>query len=295
MKFKIGLDLGGTKIETVVLDPDHKIIYRDRLPTEALEGSDKVLENVKYIYTKAVNFINNKNHTLGIGIPGYISNKTGLLNYSTIQCHNGLNPVFLFKNLFQRDFSVENDANCFAFAEAIIGVGQKYTNIFGLIIGTGCGAGIVFNKNLIRGNNNLAGEFGHSILKMNGRSCFCGKKGCVNAYISGTAVQKEINKISKDNITIENFFNKSRLSIQENKIKEDFFDFLQASISNIINIIDPDVIILGGGLSNLDVIYSRLNLGNKYFDTEKKDIEVKIIKNSLGDSAGVLGAALLGK
>ena len=295
MSFKIGLDLGGTKIEIVILDDDHQIIFRDRVPTEAAEGSFKVLENVKKIYNKAVKYINNHSYTLGIGIPGYISKNTGLLNYSTIQCHNGLNPISLFNDLFQRNFSLENDANCFAYSEAIMGVGKQYSNIFGLIIGTGCGAGIVINKNLIRGNNNLAGEFGHSILKLNGRSCFCGKKGCVNAYISGTALQNEINNISNNYITTEDFFNKEKMNIKEKKIKDDFFYYFEACISNIINFIDPEIIVLGGGLSNIEDIYRRLNLDNRFFNSVNKDIEVKVLKNSLGDSAGVIGAALLGK
>jgi fructokinase len=294
MSIKIGIDLGGTKIEIAALDDYNKILYRDRIPTDAIKGQKKVFDNIKHLYNKTINFFDGETHSLGIGIPGFISKKSGLLYHSTIDCHNELNIRNHFDSLFQRNYVIENDANCFVFAEAILGSGKNYSNIFGLIIGTGCGAGIVINNQLIKGHNNLAGEVGHSIIKINGRKCFCGKKGCMNAYISGSALERSIRMNTKKNISAEMFFNKKKLNSIEYKIKNDYFEFLKTSIINIINIIDPEVIILGGGLSNLDEIYDELKFSNKNSCFENVNIKTKILKNSLGDSSGVIGAALLG-
>tara|TARA_Y100000741_G_scaffold17644_1_gene13449 strand:- start:5165 stop:6058 length:894 start_codon:yes stop_codon:yes gene_type:complete len=293
-KLHIGIDLGGTKIESVVLDSKLNILFRERVPTESNKGSIHVINQIEKIYLKATNSIKNKSHTLGIGTPGSISKNNGLLRNSTILCQNGLPIDKLIEKKLKRSVVIENDANCFALAEATIGSGQKFSLVFGVIMGTGCGGGIVYNNKLRIGPQRLSGEWGHSVINPNGDICFCKKKGCVNTYISGTALEKRIKRKLKNSITSKNFLNQSTYNKKEKELLSEFYDFFGLALANIINTIDPDVIILGGGLSNHDGLYKE-GLKKVYKNVFCKEPNTPILKNMLGDSAGVIGAAIIGK
>lgn len=169
----------------------------------------------------------------------------------------------------------------------MLGAGRNKRFVFGVILGTGCGGGIFFNNQLWSGNNNLAGEWGHSIIDIDGPDCFCGKKGCINAFISGTALEKKIRHSLNELMTAKDFLNKKSYSPSEEKIIDEFILYFNLSISNIVNIIDPEVIVIGGGLSNFKKLYNNI-------DNSQNKNKNLIVKTMLGDTAGVIGAALLG-
>lgn len=286
----IGIDLGGTKIECIVLE-SQKEIFRDRILTESEKGSDHILNQIHQIYQKAILFIDNQKHTLGICTPGSISPDTNLLRNSNTTCLNGLPFKKILEDKLDHSLSIENDANCFALAEAVMGAGQDHEFVFGVIMGTGCGGGFIHNKQLRVGPNLISGEWGHSILHTNGNACYCGKHGCVETYISGGGLSKILSNQSI-HLSLEVFFQKEDKNNFESKIYQNFMNDFAQAMGNIINSIDPDIIILGGGLSNVDSLYTDgINAINQYIFSET--LKTPIVRNQLGDSAGVFGAALL--
>ena len=290
LEHNIGIDLGGTKIECIVLENQVEI-FRDRILTESEKGSDHILNQIHQIYQKAILFIDNQKHSLGICTPGSISPDTNLLRNSNTTCLNGLPFKKILEDRLDHSLSIENDANCFALAEAIMGAGQDHEFIFGVIMGTGCGGGFVHNKKLRVGPNLISGEWGHSILHTNGHPCYCQKHGCVETYISGGGLFKILNN-QGIHLSVEAFFQKEDKNNFESKIYQNFINDFAQAMGNIINSIDPDIIILGGGLSNIDSLYTDgINAINQYIFSET--LKTPIVRNQLGDSAGVFGAALL--
>lgn len=293
-KLHIGIDLGGTKIESIIMDSNLHILFRKRIPTESNKGNSHVLSQISSLYDQAKNEIQGAEHTLGIGTPGSLSKSTGLLRNSTIACQNGLPLHSLLEQKLNHKLIIENDANCFALAEANIGAGKNYPLVFGVIMGTGCGGGIVFKNSLITGPQRLSGEWGHSVINPNGAKCFCGKNGCVNTYISGTGLENMIYKNLKIQISAQKFLSKKKYNENEENILKIFYKYFGLALANVVNIIDPDVVILGGGLSNHRDLYSK-GLRMVYENIFCDDPSTPIIQNILGDSAGVIGAAILGK
>ena len=290
LEHNIGIDLGGTKIECIVLE-NQKEIFRDRILTESEKGSDHILNQIHQIYQKAILFIENQKHSLGICTPGSISPDTNLLRNSNTTCLNGLSFKKILEDKLDHSLSIENDANCFALAEAVMGAGQDHAFIFGVIMGTGCGGGFVHNKKLRVGPNLISGEWGHSILHTNGHTCYCQKQGCVETYISGGGLSKILNNHGI-HLSVEAFFKKEEKNNIESRIYQNFMNDFAQAMGNIINSIDPDIIILGGGLSNVDSLYTDgINAINQYIFSET--LKTPILRNQLGDSAGVFGAALL--
>ena len=290
LEHNIGIDLGGTKIECIVLE-NQKEIFRDRILTESEKGSDHILNQIHQIYQKAILFIENQKHSLGICTPGSISPDTNLLRNSNTTCLNGLSFKKILEDKLDHSLSIENDANCFALAEAVMGAGQDHAFIFGVIMGTGCGGGFVQNKKLRVGPNLISGEWGHSILHTNGHTCYCQKQGCVETYISGGGLSKILNNHGI-HLSVEAFFKKEEKNNIESRIYQNFMNDFAQAMGNIINSIDPDIIILGGGLSNVDSLYTDgINAINQYIFSET--LKTPILRNQLGDSAGVFGAALL--
>jgi len=290
LEHNIGIDLGGTKIECIVLE-NQKEIFRDRILTESEKGSDHILNQIHQIYQKAILFIENQKHSLGICTPGSISPDTNLLRNSNTTCLNGLPFKKILEDKLDHSLSIENDANCFALAEAVMGAGQDHAFIFGVIMGTGCGGGFVHNKKLRVGPNLISGEWGHSILHTNGHTCYCQKQGCVETYISGGGLSKILNNHGI-HLSVEAFFKKEEKNNIESRIYQNFMNDFAQAMGNIINSIDPDIIILGGGLSNVDSLYTDgINAINQYIFSET--LKTPILRNQLGDSAGVFGAALL--
>jgi len=289
-KFNIGIDLGGTKIETIVLK-DHLAIFRERIATEAEQGSDHILNQISKIYSQALGVVGSDDFTVGICTPGSIAPDTKLLRNSNTTCLNGTSLQAMIEEKLNHSVKIENDANCFALAEATLGAGRGHELVFGIIMGTGCGGGFVFNHQIRLGPNLISGEWGHSVLHPDGNDCYCGKRGCVETYISGGGIETQL-KNHEMNYTAKEFLNKKNKNGIEIKIFDGFMNNFGRSVANIINSIDPDIIVLGGGLSNLTSLYSQgVEETQKYIFSES--LKTPIVMNKLGDSAGVYGAALL--
>ena len=203
----------------------------------------------------------------------------------------------LIDNLVHSKVSLENDANCFALAEAVLGAGKGNNVVFGVIMGTGVGGGIILNGKIHRGRHFIAGEWGHHVIVENGRECYCSNKGCVEAYISGPALEKRWMELTGEKKRMENIIPLSNNDKYRDillKWKIEFLNHFGQALANIVNILDPDIIVLGGGLSNIDFLYE--DGKQAVYDHVFSDIiDTSIIKNKLGDSAGVFGAALLGE
>ena len=292
--YHIGIDLGGTKIEVAVLDSHDKIIFRERLLTEAHLGSDHIFDQIQTLYGKAVICIQNKTHSLGLGTPGSISKNTHLLKNSNTLCLNSLPLQALLEDKLVHDIIIENDANCFAIAEALMGAGKGYPSVFGVIMGTGCGGGIVFDGKIRQGPQNIAGEWGHMVIDPQGDPCYCGANGCVESFISGGGLEKTIKNKTGHIISAFDFFNTPLKDESLKNIKQDFYARFGQALANLINILDPDMVVLGGGLSNEQSLYKE-GVDEVYTRIFNDVPSTPIVKNKLGDSAGVIGAALIGR
>ena len=292
--YRIGIDLGGTKIEVAVLDSHDKIIFRERLLTEAHLGSDHIFDQIQTLYGKAVISIQNKTHSLGLGTPGSISKNTHLLKNSNTLCLNSLPLQALLEDKLVHDIIIENDANCFALAEALMGAGKGYPSVFGIIMGTGCGGGIVFDGKIRQGPQNIAGEWGHMVIDPQGEACYCGANGCVESFISGGGLEKRIKNKTGIIISAVDFFNPLLKNESLRNIKQDFYARFGQALANLINILDPDIVVLGGGLSNEESLYKE-GVSEVYARIFNDVPSTPIVKNKLGDSAGVIGAALIGR
>ena len=292
--YHIGIDLGGTKIEVAVLDSQDNIIFRERLLTEAHLGSDHIFNQIHTLYGKALISIQNKTHTLGLGTPGSISKNTHLLKNSNTLCLNSLPLQALLEDKLVHDIIIENDANCFALAEALMGAGKGYPSVFGIIMGTGCGGGIVFDGKIRQGPQNIAGEWGHMVIDPQGEPCYCGANGCVESFISGGGLEKRIKNTTGIIISAVDFFNPLLKNDSLRNIKQDFYARFGQALANLINILDPDIVVLGGGLSNEESLYKE-GVSEVYARIFNDVPSTPIVKNKLGDSAGVIGAALIGR
>ena len=285
---RIGIDLGGTKTEGIILNDNLEPIERKRISTPQNDYNailNSVVDLVNDLKTKT------NDSTIGICTPGAISKKTGLIKNSNTQCLIGMPLKEDLEKALGQKVSMENDANCFAMAEAKMGAAKDYDVVFGVIMGTGVGGGIVINKKIHHGRTNIAGEWGHHTLHQNGNKCYCGKNGCVETYISGPALEKRWNELTgkKDSLPqiIQNFDDDKAI-----QWKNEFLHNFGTALANVIDILDPDAIVLGGGVSNVSFLYDE---GKKaVYDSVFSDlVDTPILKNQLGDSAGVFGASLL--
>lgn len=289
--FKIGIDLGGTKIETIILNPEGVEVYRNRVLTLQERGYGAIVNTLAECYSNALTVINNKAHTFGIGTPGSISSKTGLMKNSNTTCLNGKPLLKDLQRLINRQVAIENDANCFAMAEAGMGAGKGYKTVFGVIMGTGCGGGVIIQNNVLRGLQTLGGEWGHMTIDPNGPACYCGKRGCVETYISGTGISDRYFELTGKRLPAIHVLESEQKEALE--VKELFFEQFGRALSNVISIIDPDVVVLGGGLSNYMPLYAEgVERVKKYIFSD--ELITPIVKNKTGDSAGVIGAAWIG-
>ena len=287
---KIGIDLGGTKIEGILVDDNYETITRKRIPTNQDNGYNSILESIKNLCMELMPE-SNENISIGVCTPGALSLNSGLIKNSNTQCLIGKDLQNDLKNILHHDISIENDANCFALAEANLGAGKDSNLVFGVIMGTGVGGGITINGKIHHGRNNIAGEWGHHCLHNDGNRCYCGNSGCVETYISGPSLEQNWSQLSGLNQSLpeilQNFDNQ-----HFQNWKKSFIDNFALSLSNVIDILDPDMIILGGGLSNIDFLYDEAK--NAVYDKVFSDaVDTPIVKNLLGDSAGVFGACLL--
>jgi fructokinase len=286
--YKIGVDLGGTKTEIIVLDENLNILERKRVPTPQ-NNYNEIIHTITTLVSDISKNISE--FSLGICCPGAISKQTGLIKNSNTQCLIGKSLQEDLENKLKKNISIENDANCFTIAESKLGAGVGFDLVFGVIMGTGVGGGIVIDNTLHSGRTNIAGEWGHHTLHQNGNSCYCGKNGCVETYISGPSLEERWNQLTGLTQTMPEIIENFDFSIGK-QWKNEFLENFGHGLANVIDILDPDAIILGGGLSNIDFLYDegKESIYSKVFSDM---IETPILKNNLGDSSGVFGAALL--
>lgn len=297
----IGIDLGGTKIELRAFDKiSGDELFTKRIPTPKTTYAD-TLHAMAGLVTEAEEILH-KSGTVGIGIPGTISRDTGLVKNANSTKLIGHPLDKDMEALLNRPVRVSNDANCFALSEAIDGAAKDGTVVFGAILGTGCGGGIVVNKQIIEGTNSIAGEWGHNPLPQqdeyeyhNAPECYCGKKGCLETWISGTGFHQDytrktgIESSGKKIMELVAHHNEAAIDALEN-----YMDRLARSLASMINILDPNIIVLGGGMSNVETLYERIPLLWKphiFSDF----VHTKLVPPQYGDSSGVRGAAWLWK
>ena len=287
---RIGIDLGGTKTELIVTgDNPLEVIQKKRVETERA-GYSGLLGQLKGL-VDSVRTLAVKSPAVGLGAPGFVDPYNGSVGSSN------LTPLRF--RPFQQDLQeqlqmpvrVVNDANCFALAEATIGAAKKYNVVFGVILGTGCGGGISIHKNIHRGANRIAGEWGHHTLYPDGRDCYCGNKGCTESYISGTALEKEWQEISGTFSRVTDVID-NKLYESHPEWRSNFILNFGRAMANVIDILDPDAIVIGGGLSKIDFLYTD-GKESAYSETFSEIVSTPILKNKLGDSGGVFGAAML--
>ncbi len=286
--YKLGIDLGGTKIEAILLDENLDTIQRKRIPTPQSDYH-QILNTINSLVMELLE--NVEDYSVGICTPGVISKKTGLIKNSNTQCLIGKPFKDDLENILDKKVSMENDANCFAISESTMGAAKEFNVVFGVIMGTGVGGGIVINEKIHQGRTNIAGEWGHHTLHQNGNNCYCGKRGCVETYISGPALEKRWRELTGKLQNMPEII--KHLDNQNTKQwKDEFLENFGFGLANVIDILDPDAIVLGGGLSNIDFLYTegKDSVHQKVFSDS---VDTPILKNKLGDSAGVFGAALL--
>lgn len=292
-----GIDLGGTKCECVVLDGD-EVLLRHRIPTERAGGYDHMIGQIAKLVAECADKLGQRPTLIGMGTPGARDPQTGLMKNCNTTELNG-KP---FKEDLERRLGVPvliaNDANCFALAETHLGaVRQHHPDakvVFGIIMGTGVGSGIVINGRILNGHHGIAGEWGHNVLSPDGPECYCGKRGCVETFISGPALEAWYEAKAKRHLPLA----KIAAATAHDHVAKLTIDRLHLlfgqALANVVNILDPDVIVIGGGVGNVQSLYSvgRETILPFLFNPR---FATPIIAPALGNSAGVFGAALLAR
>jgi fructokinase len=292
----IGIDLGGTKTEAIILNPDGTVLWRLRRPTPRVDGYDAVLAIVAHMILEGVAQLPvGKPHTVGIGIPGSIDVSTNLVRNANSTCLIGHPLKADIEQLIGCPVQIRNDADCFTLAECHSGAGRGYSIVFGIIMGTGCGGGICINGMVREGSHRIAGEWGHVSVDPDGAECYCGNRGCIETLISGSGVEGAFFQEHGQRLAMDEIVAQARAG--EKRCKKTFDRFLDdfgRSLGGLISILDPDAVVLGGGLSNIDELYTDGRKRVKKYAFHD-NLQTPILKNQLGDSAGVFGAAWIGQ
>lgn len=295
-----GIDLGGTKIEGAILESTENpnVLFRDRVPTEADKGYDHILQQIKKVVDLMVAHAGYKPKAIGIGTPGVHDPRLGTMKNCNTVAMNGKPMKKDIENLLGIKVEMANDADCFALAETRLGVVKEQFPdarvVFGVILGTGVGGGIVIDGKPIIGLQGIAGEWGHNFLDESGGPCYCGKIGCVEKVIAGPALEQYYFKETGNKKTLKDIvavaMSKSDPTAQKTMLR--LIEFFGLGLSAIINILDPDVVVVGGGVGNIELLYDRGRDAVKKY-VFNHTLDTPIVRPSLGDSAGVFGAAFL--
>ncbi len=294
---RIGIDLGGTKIEAIALDEAGQELACKRVSTPAGDY-EKILHSIKQLIDD-VETSTGRQGSIGIGTPGALSPATGLLRNSNSVCMNYMPVKEDLETLLDRPITMANDANCFALSEATDGAAAGANVVFGVIVGTGTGAGVVVHGKVLTGPNAIAGEWGHNPLpwpkddERPGATCYCGKPGCIETFLSGPGMARDHFEHTGDKLSAEQIVQQSE---QGNEAAEHtllrYEDRMARSLSHVINILDPDVIVLGGGMSNIQRLYTNVPaIWGQYVFSDK--VFTRLVAPQYGDSSGVRGAAWL--
>ncbi|MEI8032863.1 MAG: ROK family protein [Chlorobiaceae bacterium] len=294
-----GVDLGGTKIEAVVIDCAMRTLVRRRIATEAEGGYSHILGRIGQLLgeVSAESGIALPG-VLGIGTSGRYDDRLRVMKNSNTVSLNGRDLKRDIEELLGRSVVLENDANCFALAESMLGSGAALMTdpsrmAFGIILGTGVGGGIVSGGKVRRGAHGIAGEWGHNELIAGGQKCYCGRAGCVETVISGPALERHYLGLSGQQKPLAEIVRQRASDSAASATIERLLFYFGKALGQVINILDPDICILGGGVGNIDMLYSKeaVKAIEKHLFTS--ELRIPLLRPLLGDSAGVFGAALL--
>lgn len=288
--YRIGVDLGGTKTEAVLLDGDMAAVRRKRVPTPR-DSYDGIVGSIAGLVSEIRGGAGG-DCSVGICTPGAASARTGLVWNSNTRCLTGRPLRRDLEERLGQEVAMENDANCFALAEAVMGAARGYRTVFGVILGTGVGGGIVIDGAIHRGRSGAAGEWGHHTLRPGGNPCHCGRRGCAETYLSGPALEGRWSDLTGLRQPLADVVAGDLSAPRAARWKGEFLEDLGAALANVAAILDPDAIVLGGGVSNAPFLYDegreavhRHMLGGR--------ADTPVLRNELGDSAGVFGACML--
>ncbi len=294
-----GIDLGGTKIEAVVTMHSMKPVIRRRIATEASGGYSHILERIRQL----MEMVSLESgialpSLIGIGTPGRYDAVHGVMKNSNTVCLNGRNLKADLERLLKRAIVLENDANCFALAESMQGAGASLMRdpsklAFGIILGTGVGGALVYGGHARRGAHGIAGEWGHNELIPGGEHCYCGKRGCVETVISGPALERYYQRLSGRFKPLEQIASDCGSDGAADETMQRLLFYFGKALAAVINIIDPDCCILGGGVGRVEQLYSPQAVQAIEKHLFNSELRTPLLKPLLGDSAGVFGAALL--
>ena len=293
--YRVGIDLGGSKTEAVLLDPVDAVLFRERRATPLAEGYHAVLASVAELVRDAASRLpHGSGCSVGIGIPGSVDAVTGLVRNANSVCLIGRPLQSDLERLLAREVGVRNDADCFALAECRGGAGAGYGLVLGVIMGTGCGGGICIDGVVREGPHRICGEWGHMSVDPAGAPCYCGNRGCIETKISGSGVEAAFANRHGASLSMKEIVAGARGGDPLCLAAFDtFLDDFGRSLGGVISILDPDAVVLGGGLSNIEELYlAGLERVRHYAFHD--DLRTPILKNRLGDSAGVFGAAWIG-
>jgi len=284
MGLRIGVDIGGTKIEAIALDGAREVLRR-RVATP--RGDYEATISAVSSLVREIGA-----GTVGVGIPGALSRVTGLVKNANSTWLIGRPLKQDLEHAIGREVRLENDANCFALSEATDGAGAGAEVVFGVILGTGVGGGIVVRRRVLTGPNAIAGEWGHNPLPAPGPedlplpACYCGRSGCIETYLSGPGLAADHLKLTDERLTAE------EIAARPGKALERYEERLARALASVINVLDPDVIVLGGGMSNVERLYTEVpRLWSKHVFSDH--VATRLARNAHGDSSGVRGAAWL--
>ena len=291
-----GIDLGGTKIEGVIMEwgARRQPLLRRRIETQAERGYGHIVGRIReLVRCMAEESGRELPETLGIGTPGVLDPRLGTLKNSNTVCLIGRPLREDLEAALGVRIAMANDANCFALAESALGAARGQPTVFGVILGTGVGGGIVVNGHALHGLHGIAGEWGHNVLEENGAPCYCGKRGCVETVLSGPALERRYASLSGAALRLPDIARRAAGDPHAAATIRRLVEYFGLGIARVINVLDPHAIVICGGVGNIDALYGeevraeiRKHLFNNSFETP-------ILKPALGDSAGVLGAAML--
>jgi fructokinase len=299
-RVRIGIDLGGTKIEALAIDADGRELARRRIASPSHDYG-QVLDAIVALVTEIEHELGVRGARVGIGTPGAVSTATGLMKNANSTQLNGRPFAADAARRLGRELRIENDANCFALSEATDGTGAGHRLVFGVILGTGVGGGIVFDRQLRVGPNAIAGEWGHNELPartepaLPDTRCYCGRRRCIETYVSGPGLAAEHMRATgrDDGLDAVRIAELARTGDTDARATLDRWSHRVASaLSVVVNIVDPDVIVLGGGLSNLDDVHADLTQRLPAHVFSDRCV-TPVVKNRHGDASGVRGAAWL--
>jgi len=294
-----GIDLGGTKTEGLILDPTRRErpVLRVRAPTESERGYEHILDRVREVVEQmeaATGLA--RPPVIGIGTPGAVEPATGLMKNCNTVCLNGQPLPRDLSSALDAEVRIANDANCFALAEATFGAGRGHAVVVGLIIGTGVGSGIVVHGRVLEGLHGIAGEWGHNPMCGEETPCYCGRRGCVETVIAGPSLERVYRERTGEAVSLpEIVVRAARSEPAARAALERLQNKFGEAIAALINIMDPNVVVIGGGVGNVDALYgeeTRRAVVRHLFNPELRTL---FTKPMLGDSAGVFGAALLAR